>query len=85
MAKTNFEIGEKEKHTLTVDWSLVMKRARIELDGEKLTEEYIYWPGGSKFSYDIGTSEVHKVEVRVGGFTKLKVLVDGKPVKSSST
>jgi len=84
MAKTSFEIGEKEKHTLSIDWSLVMKRVRIELDGDKLTEEYIYSPLGSKFSYDIGTSEAHEVEVRVGGFTKLKVLVDGKPVQSTS-
>ena len=41
MAKSSFEVGEKEKHTLTVDQDWVMKRTRIELDGETLTDEYL--------------------------------------------
>ncbi len=94
MAKSSFEVGEKEKHILTVDRDRVMKHIRIELDGEKLADEYIYSLGGKKFSFDVGSSEVHKVEVSLGmalpllAFVKgreLKVLVDGKPARSSST
>jgi hypothetical protein len=92
LGKSTFEIGVKEKHILTVDRDPVMKHIRIELDGEKLADEYIYSLGAKKFSFDIGSSEVHKVEVSLGmalplvAFVKgrtLKVLVDGKPAAGS--
>ncbi len=69
-----------------------MKRMCIELDGEKLADEYYYSLLAKKFSYDVGNSEIHKVEVRLGvflplvGFVKrreLNVLVDGKPAQRS--
>jgi len=90
MGKSSFEIGDREKHTLTVDRDFVMKHIRIELDGEKLADEYRYSPLGMKWSFDVGTSEPHKVEVSLGNFSyfhgrELKVLVDGKPVQSSGT
>ena len=93
MSKSSFEVGEKEKHILTVDRDPVMKHIRIELDGEMLADEYIYSLGAKKFSFDVGRSEVHKVDVILGmvlpllAFVKgreLKVLVDGKPARSSS-
>lgn len=88
--KSSFEVGEKEKHTLTVDYDWMMKKIRIELDGEKLADEYHYSPLAKKFSFDVGSSEVHKVEVSLGRFSyfkgrEVKVLVDGKPARSSST
>ena len=90
MAKSSYEVGEKEKHILTVDRDRVMKHIRIELDGEKLADEYYYGLGAKKFSFDVGSSEVHKVEVSLGRFSyfkgrEAKVLVDGKPARSSST
>ena len=94
LAKSSFEIGEKEKHTLTVDHDWLTKHIRIELDGEKLADEYYYSLGAKTWSFDVGTSEVHKVEVRLGMSLPLvaifkrrdlKVLVDGKPARSSST
>jgi len=90
MAKSSFEVGEKEKHTLTVDHDWVMKKIRIELDGEKLADEYHYSPLAKTYSFDVGSSEVHKVEVNLGRFSyfkgrEVKVLVDGKPARSSST
>ena len=94
MAKSSFELGEKEKHILTVDRDRVMKHIRIELDGEKLADEYYYSLGAKKFSFDVGSSEVHKVEVSLGMTLplvalvkgrELKVLVDGKPARTSST
>ena len=94
MAKSSFEVGEKEKHTLTVDHDWATKHIRIELDGEKLADEYYYSLGAKTWSFDVGTSEVHKVEVSLGMTLPLvalfkrrevKVLVDGKPARSSST
>ena len=88
MGKSTFEVGEKEKHTLTVDRDFVMKRIRIELDGEMLADEYRYSPLGKTYSFDIGRSETHKLEVKLGNFSyfkrrELKVFVDGKPAKTS--
>ena len=94
MAKSSFEVGEKEKHTLTVDHDWVMKHIRIELDGEELADEYYYSLGAKTWSFDVGSPEVHKVEVRLGMSLpliaifkrrELKVLVDGRPARSSST
>ncbi len=85
MTKAKFEIGENEKHTLTVERDYMMKKDIIELDGEKLTDEFTIWPGARKYSFDIGSSEVHKVQVTMGRFSAPKVLVDGKPARSSST
>ena len=94
MPKFSVEVGEREKHTLTVDWDRVMKHMHIELDGEKLADEYYYSMGAKRFSFDVGTSEVHKVVVSLGMTLPLvaivkgrdvKVLVDGKPARSSGT
>ncbi|MGA2665350.1 MAG: hypothetical protein ABSF83_10435 [Nitrososphaerales archaeon] len=85
MARSSFEMGEKEKHTLTVDRDRVMKKTRIELDGEKLADEYYYSPLAKNWCFGAGISEVHKVEVGLGLTShKGKVLVDGKPARRST-
>ncbi len=89
VGKSSFEVGEREKHALTVDANQVMKRIRIELDGQKVIDESLLSPGAKKFAFDVGSSEVHKVEVDLGMTRwafgrKISVLVDGKPVQSSS-
>jgi hypothetical protein len=84
MGKAIFEIGEKEVHVLTVGWSILTKRIFIELDDEKLVDKGHYTPTPEKFTFDVGSSEKHKVEVSVGGFSSVKVWVDGKPLEGSS-
>ncbi len=89
MGKSRFEVGEGEKHLLTVDWDTIMKRIHIELDDQKIADEFHYSPGAKKFTFDVGSSEVHKVEVRVGMMRwvfgrNISVLVDGRPAQSSS-
>ncbi len=89
MSKNKFEIGEKEKHSLTVDADQVMKRISIEVDGQKVIDESLFSLGAKKFAFDVGSSEVHKVEVNLGMTRwafgrKISVLVDGKPAQSSS-
>lgn len=89
MGKSRFEVGEREKHSLTVDYDMVMKRIRVELDDQKIADESLFSPGAKKFAFDVGSSEVHKVEVNLGMTRwafgrKISVLVDGKPAQSSS-
>jgi hypothetical protein len=60
-----------------------MKGIRIELDGEKMADEYPYSPGAKKFSFDARSPEVYEVGVSVGMFSSLKDLVDGKPAQRS--
>jgi len=83
MAKENFEIGDKEKHLLTVDVSIFWKKIKIELDDEKLVDKGHFTPGPEQFTFDVGTDEKHKVEVSAGGFSPTKVLVDGKEVEGT--
>ena len=88
MGKSKFDVGEGEKHSLTVDWDRVMKRMHIEVDGQKIVDEFHYSPGSKKFTFDVGSTEVHKVEVIVGTFRwifgrTIRVLVDGRPAKSA--
>jgi hypothetical protein len=89
VGKSRFEVGERDKHSLTVDTDMIMKKIRIEVDGQKVIDESLFSPGAKKFAFDVGNSEVHKVEVNLGMTRwafgrKLTVLVDGKPVQSSS-
>ena len=89
MGKSTFEVGEKEKHSLTVNSDMIMKTIRIEVDGRKVVDDSLFSPGSKKFAFDVGSSEVHKVEVNFGMTRwafgrKMTVLVDGKPVQSSS-
>jgi hypothetical protein len=89
MGKSTFEVGEREKHSLTVDSDKLMKTIRIEVDGQKVIDESLFSPGAKKFALNVGSSEVHKVEVDFGMTRwafgrKLSVLVDGKPIQSSS-
>jgi hypothetical protein len=75
-----FEIGEKEEHIMIVDYGTITKRIKIELDGQTKISEFHPSPFAKKFDFDVGTSEIHKVEVSVGPFST-KVLVDGKPAQ----
>jgi hypothetical protein len=89
VGKARFEVGEGEKHSLTVDTDVVMKTIRIHVDDQKIVDESLFSPGAKKFAFDVGSSEVHKVEVNLGTTRwafgrKITVLVDGRPVQSSS-
>lgn len=75
-----FEIGQNEEHVLIVGYDVITKRIKIELDGETKVSEFHPSPFAKKFDFDVGTSEIHKVEVSVGAFST-KVLVDGKPAQ----
>jgi hypothetical protein len=84
MAKSTFQIGEKEKHTLTIERDHLMKKDIIMLDGEKLADKFSPWPGERKYSFEIGVAEKHKIEISVGKFEFPTVLADGKPIEGTS-
>ncbi len=83
MADINYEIGDKEKHLLTVAVSVFWKKIRIQLDGEDLVNKGHFTPGPEQFTFDVGETEKHKVEVSAGGFSSTKVTVDGKEIEGS--
>ena len=81
MAKFNFEVGETEKHLVNINWSKLMKRVRIEVDGQAVIDEPNFSPAVKKYAFDVGKSEIHKLEVSAGMFSPLEVGVHGKPMK----
>jgi hypothetical protein len=83
MTKETFEIGETEKHLIIVDASLFWKRITIEIDGKTMVNEYHYSPVPKEFKFDVGTSEKHHVEISAGGFSPIKVVVDGKEAQKT--
>lgn len=76
-----FEIGETEKHYITIDWSIFSKHLKIERDGEVITDEMHLSPLPTKVEFDIGSAEPHHVQILAGGFHRTEVRVDGKKVE----
>ena len=83
MAKDTFKIGENEKHVILVNASIFWKRITIEIDGKTMVNEYSYSPSPKQYHFDVGTSEKHHVEISAGGFSSIKVVVDGKEVQKT--
>ncbi len=83
MAKHVFEFGEKEKHVITVSWSIFSKHLVVDLDGEKIANKMHLSPEPEKFNLDVGESEKHHVEVSIGGMSHTKIFLDGKEVELS--
>ena len=83
MTKAIFEIGETEKHLIEVDWSLLMKHIVIKLDGEMVKDKFHYSPVPEKFHLDVGNTEKHVVEISAGGFSTVKLAVDGKAIQKT--
>lgn len=81
MSKFNFEVGDAEKHQVNVNFSKLMKRVRVEVDGQSVVDEPNFSPSVKKYEFDVGDVEKHKVEVSEGLFSPLKVVVDGKILK----
>jgi len=81
MSKFNFEVGSDEKHHVYVNFSKLMKRVLIEVDGKAVVDEPNFSPAVKKFAFEVGESEKHMVEISEGLFSPLKVVVDNKPVK----
>ena len=77
MPETRFEIGEKEKHLITVELEYVSKRIMVEQDGALVAEAWHPSPLAKKFEFDVGGSEPHHIEITVGAFHPAELKVDG--------
>jgi hypothetical protein len=78
---TRYEIGEKEKHYFTVDMNLSLRRIKIEQDGVLVVNEFRLAPFSKTFTFDIGTSELHNVEITARLFHPIELKFDGKTVR----
>ena len=83
MTKVKFEIGENEKHTVTVNASALLKFIKIEVDGKKVVNEANFTPSAKKFELDVGNAEKHHLEISAGPFSPIKLFVDGKEAQKS--
>ena len=83
MTKAKFEIGEKEKHTIVVNASALLKFIKIEVDGEKVVNEANFQPLAKKFELDVGSSEKHHLEISAGPFSPITLFVDGKEAQKT--
>ena len=82
MSKEEFEIGEKEKHFLTVEWDMITKRIKIEQDGVIVANELRPFPPfAKKFQFDVGSSEPHHVEITAGPFHPIELMADGDKIR----
>jgi len=74
-----YEIGDREKHRLEVDYSRWTGNIKLLLDGRELTDSHKYRGGEKKLEFEIGNMEKHKVELNVAKYgNKFELRVDGK-------
>jgi len=83
MTKAKFEIGENEKHTITVNASALLKQIKIEVDGKKVVNEANFQPLAKTFQLDVGSSEKHHLEISAGPSSPIKLFVDGKEAQKT--
>ena len=84
MAKKRFQIGDKEKHTIDVDYSSWSNAVEVLVDGRELFgSDHMGRLGGIgeffKFHFDVGESEKHTISLALGGFS-IDLHVDGDKV-----
>ena len=79
--KERFEIGEKEKHFFTVEWDMITKCIKIEQDGVIVANELRpFSPLAKRFQFDVGSSELHHVEITAAPFHPIELMIDGEKV-----
>ncbi len=81
MTKARFEIGENEKHIVTIHASPILKYIKIEVDGVKVVDEVNLQPLAKRFQLDVGDAEKHHLEISAGPFSPTHLFVDGKEVQ----
>ena len=79
MTGKRYEIGEKEKHLLEVDYSKWTGKVKLLLDGKELTEAQKFLGGRKSLEFEIGSLEKHKIVLNVAPQGNMfEVRVDGK-------
>jgi hypothetical protein len=76
-----YEVGENEKHYFTVNLNMGSRRVKIEQDGALVASRFLIAPTAKKFTFDVGTSEPHHVEIIAGLFHAIELKADGRVVQ----
>ncbi len=76
MSKARFEIGESEKHIISVNANPFLKFIRIEIDGERVVNVANFTPS-REFKLDVGNLEKHQVQINIRALSPIKLFVDG--------
>lgn len=80
MATVKFEVGNNEKHSVTVEATAPwLRKLKVVVDGKEVVNKVWSKSFGGSAEITVGEGERHQVEVRVNGqFTpKIEVTVDG--------
>ena len=81
LGSARFTLGTKEKHVILVDYwgALWFGRTEIVVDGKEVVNGQHWWLGPRSYHFDVGDSEPHKVELRIGTLgRKFELYVDGE-------
>ena len=79
--RIEFEVGEKEKHTVIAEYSKWTGKMEISVDAKNIISKNVACEFKQPyFKFDVGSKEKHKVEVLLKGLvlTSFEVLIDGK-------
>lgn len=77
MSKARFEIGENERHSITVNANPFLKYIRVEVDGERVIDVANFTPS-RKLELEVGESEKHHIDINIRALSPIKLFVDGK-------
>jgi hypothetical protein len=80
--KAKFEIGDKEKHLIETDKSILWKTHKVKVDGKTVINDFR--PSVTEITYDleVGDVEKHQLQVTFAPFVAATLKVDGKSVES---
>lgn len=81
MSKAKFEVGDDEKHTVSVNANPFLKYIRVEVDGKRVINVANFTPT-RKLELEVGESEKHHLEIDIRALTPIRLFVDGEEVQS---
>ncbi len=76
MSKARFEVGESEKHIISVNANPFLKFIRIEVDGDRVINVANFTPS-REFQLEVGNLEKHQVQINIRALSPIKLFVDG--------
>ena len=85
MAEALFEVGNVEKHKIKVYESLWTAKVRIWIDDKEMVKTYQIGFNDKSYKFQVGNTEIHDVEIKVGGLitAKFEIFVDGKLISTA--
>ena len=75
MSKTTIVIGQNENHTIHASASAMTRRLDVVVDNTPVFSQVL--PLGQSAKIQVGYTETHDVELRIGSWWKVHIWVDG--------